>query len=208
LLMRTPRRVLAAQVKELRRELNQGASLRRAAMRAAMHRKAAQKYRELNQFPHEARQPHTWRTRLDPLVEVWLAVAEQLDMEPGLQAKTLCECLQQTHVGKCPESIRRTTRGLPRPHPTLKGMVNLVFFTQEHAPGRLAASDFTGMNKVQATIAGGPFAHLLLHFVLTYSTWDHRHAVFGRGFCEAEHGYAEMRCGRCERRRGGIGPIA
>ena len=76
--MRTPRRVTAAQVKELRRQLNQGASLRTAAMRANMDRKSARKYRNLGQLPDEARKPHTWRTRSDPLADVWPLVAEQL----------------------------------------------------------------------------------------------------------------------------------
>ena len=94
--MGTPRRVTAAQVKELWRQLNQGASLRRAAMRANMDRKSARKYRDLGQLPDEARKPHTWRTRPDPLGEVWSAVAEQLQREPRLQAKTLWEWLQRT----------------------------------------------------------------------------------------------------------------
>ena len=106
--MRTPRRVTAAQVKELRRQLNQGASLRTAAMRANMDRKSARKYRNLGQLPDEARKPHTWRTRSDPLADVWPLVAEQLHKEPRLQAKALWEWLQQTQPGKCPESVRRT----------------------------------------------------------------------------------------------------
>ena len=84
--MRTPRRVTAAQVLELRRLLNQGAPLRRAAMRADMDRKTARKYRDLSQLPEEARKPHSWRTRPDPLAEVWSLVAEQLQKEPRLEA--------------------------------------------------------------------------------------------------------------------------
>ena len=57
--MKTPRRVTAAQVKELWRQLNQGASLRRAAMRANMDRKSARKYRDLGQLPSEVRKLRT-----------------------------------------------------------------------------------------------------------------------------------------------------
>ena len=53
--MSTSRRVTAAQVKELRRQLNQGASLCQAAMKANMDRKSARKYRDLGQLPEEAR---------------------------------------------------------------------------------------------------------------------------------------------------------
>ena len=47
-----------------------------------------------------------------------------------------------------------------------------VFFTQNHEPGRLCASDFTHMAELGVTIAGEPFDHLVYHFVLTYSNWE------------------------------------
>jgi hypothetical protein len=171
--MKTPRRVTAAQVKELRRQLNQGASLRTAAMKANMDRKSARKYRKLNQLPEEARQAHTWRTRPDPLVEVWPAVAEQLQTEPRLQAKTLWEWLQRAQPGKCPESVRRTFERRVRQWKSQHGPAKEVYFTQVHVPGRLGASDFTSMNDLQVTIAGVPFPHLVYHFVLPYSNWEH-----------------------------------
>ena len=82
--MGTPRRVTNAQVKELRRQLNQGASLRKAAMKANMDRKSARKYRDLGQLPDEARKPHTWRTRCDPLAAVWPELETLLQREPEL----------------------------------------------------------------------------------------------------------------------------
>ena len=186
--MGTPRRVTAAQVKELRRQFNQGASLRRAALRANMDRKSARKYRDLGQLPDEARKPHTWRTRPDPLAEVWPAVAEQLQREPRLQAKTLWEWLQRTQTGKCPESVRRTFERRVRQWKAQYGPAKEVFFTQEHAPGRLAASDFTSMNDLQVTIAGLPFPHLLYHFVLTHSNWEHVTLCLGEDFASLSVG--------------------
>src|SRR5436189_5729160 len=106
--MRTPRRVTAAQVKELRRQLNQGASLRTAAMRANMDRKSARKYRDLGQLPDEARKPHTWRTRPDPLAEVWPAVTALSQQEPRLDAKTRWEWRRRTYAGKATVSMRRS----------------------------------------------------------------------------------------------------
>ena len=73
-----------AQVREARQNLNQGASLLRAAMKAGMDRKTARKYRDLGQLPSEAQTPHTWRTRPDPLFDIWPALAELLQREPGL----------------------------------------------------------------------------------------------------------------------------
>src|SRR5258708_30314448 len=105
--MGMPRLVTDAQVKELRRQLNQGASLRKGAMKANMDRKSARKYRALGQLPSEARSPHKWRTRPDPLAEVWPELAARLEAEPRLLAKTLWDWLQQTQPGKYAQSVRR-----------------------------------------------------------------------------------------------------
>ena len=171
--MGTTRRVTDAQVKELRRQLNQGASLRKAAMKTDMDRKSARKYRALGKLPSETRKPHTWRTRPDPLVEVWPEVEALLAKEPQLLAKTIWEWLQQTHPRKYPASIRRTLERRVRQWKAQHGPDKEIFFAQEHAPGRLAASDFTSMNDLGVTLAGVPFDHLLYHFVLTYSNWEH-----------------------------------
>lgn len=184
----TPRRVTAAQVKELRRQLNQGASLRRAAMRANMDRKSARTYRDLDQLPDEARKPRTWRTWPDALADVWPAVVEQLQQEPRLQAKTLWEWLQRMQPGKYPESKRRTFERRVRQWKALHGSAKQVFFTQEHPAGRLAASDFTSMNDLQVTVAGVPFPHVLYHFVLTHSNWEHVTLCFGEDFASLSAG--------------------
>jgi hypothetical protein len=84
-------------VKELRKGLQQGASLAWAAIKAGMDRKTARKYRVLGQLPSETRKLRTWRTRADPLLDVWPRLEELLHREPGLQAKTLLGWLQQEY---------------------------------------------------------------------------------------------------------------
>jgi len=54
------------------------------------------------------KQKHEWRTRLDPFAEVWEEVRERLEVEPGLQAKTLFEHLQQTRPGQFSDGQLRT----------------------------------------------------------------------------------------------------
>jgi hypothetical protein len=54
----------------------------------------------------------------------------------------------------------------------LHGPSREVFFPQQHEPGVLASSDFTHMDELQVTIDRQPFAHMLYHFVLTYSNWE------------------------------------
>lgn len=53
---------------------------------------------------------------------------------------------------------------------------------QQHHPGRLAASDFTHMEELGVTIQGQSFAHLIYHFVLTYSNWETGTVCFSESF--------------------------
>jgi hypothetical protein len=81
-----------------------------------------------------------------------------------------------------------------------------VFFAQEHQPGRLGASDFTHMTDLGVTIDGEPFAHLVYHFVLTYSNWEHVTLCFSESFesfCEG----SRTRCGRSAACRPSIAAI-
>ncbi len=134
------RQVTDAQVKELRQNLDQGASLCKAAMKAGMDRKTAGKYRDLGQLPSEARPAHTWRTRPDPLVDVWPTLAEMLQREPTLQAKTLLEWLQRQCADQNWRPQRRTLERRVRQWKAQHGPAKEVFFSQVHEPGRLGST--------------------------------------------------------------------
>jgi len=187
--MRTVRRVTDAQVKELRMWLNQEASLKKAAMKAGMDRKSARKYRDQAKLPSEARPARTWRTRSDPLAEVWPELAEKLTREPGLQAVTLLGWLQAAYPGKYPDSMRRTLERRVRIWKAEHGPAKEVYFAQVHEPGRLGASDFTHMRSLGVTIAGQPFDHLVYHFVLTHSNWEHVTVCFSESFASLSEGF-------------------
>src|SRR4051812_40486113 len=167
------RQATDAQVKELRRQLAQGASLHKAALKAAMDRKTARKYRDEGRLPSESRAPHTWRTRPDPLAGVWPQLEALLQREPALQAKTLLEWLGREQPEHDWQRHRRTLERRVRQWKAQAGPDKEVFFRQVHEPGRLGASDFTHVDSQSVTIAGVPFAHLLYHFVLTYSNWEY-----------------------------------
>lgn len=187
--MGTLRRVTDAQAKVLRRLLNEGASLRQAALKTDMDRKSARKYRAGQPLPSEARKPHTWRTRADPLADSWPELVGLLQGEPSLMAKTLWDWLQQTYPGKYPASVRRTLERRVRQWKAQHGPAKEVFFAQEHPPGRLAASDFTWMNDLQVTIQGVVFDHLVYHFVLTCSNWEHVTVCFSESFSSLSTGW-------------------
>ena len=185
--MREPRRVTDVQVADLRRRLQRGASLSLAALKSGMDRKSARKYKE-GSMPSETRKPRTWRTRLDPLEQVWPELEELLARDPELQAVTLLGWLQSSHPGIYTAEVRRTLERRVRRWKAQHGPAKEVFFAQLHEPGRLGASDFTHMDSLGVTIAGEPFCHMLYHFVLTHSNWEHVTVCFSESFASLSEG--------------------
>jgi len=162
--------------------LGKGKSLVASAAKADMDEKTARKYRELGKLPSEIKVDHTWRTREDPFTEVWEGVKEKLEINPGLEAKTLFEDLQRRYQGRFADGQLRTLQRRVKIWRALEGPPKEVFFPQVHKPGELCQSDFTHMKTVGVTIEGQPFDHLLYHFVLTYSNWETGTICFSESF--------------------------
>jgi hypothetical protein len=160
------------QVKRLWRLAGQKLSLEMASAKAGMDPKTARKYLQDRRLPSEMRQKHTWRTRPDPFADSWEEIRELLAVEPGLQAKTLFEHLQQVHPGRFSDGQVRTLRRRISYWRATEGPPREVFFAQEHRPGELCQSDFTHCRELGVTINGQAFPHLIYHFVLTYSNWE------------------------------------
>ena len=118
--------VTDGQVRKLFRDLQSEHRLAVAARRAGMDEKTARKYRASGILPSSLKLPRTYRTRQDPLAELWPKVQERLEAEPRLQAKTLFDWLVKEHPGRLSPSQRRTlerrvrhwraTAGKPRPN--------------------------------------------------------------------------------------------
>jgi len=157
-------------------------SLAASAAKADMDEKTARKYRELGKLPSEIKVAHTWRTREDPFAEVWEEVKEKLEINPGLEAKTLFEDLQRRYQGRFADGQLRTLQRRVKIWRALEGPPKEVFFPQVHKPGELCESDFTHMRALGVTIQGEPFDHLLYHFVLTYSNWETGRICFSESF--------------------------
>jgi transposase len=177
-----------AQVKELRRQLQFGASLQKAALKTGMDRKSAAKYRE-GKMPNERRKTtRSWRTRLDPLASVWPELQAELERAPALQALTLLTLLQERYPGQYGDDLLRTLQRRVKQWRALHGPAKELFFRQVHEPGRLGSSDFTHMNDMGVTIHGQRFDHLLYHFVLTSSNWEHVTVCFSESFASLSEG--------------------
>lgn len=160
------------QVRRLVKMSQEGKTKRVAADKADMDEKTARKYLRLGKLPSEIAAEHTWRTREDHFSEAWEEVKAKLELNPGLEAKTLFEYLQRSCPGRFSDGQLRTLQRKVRRWRALEGPPKEVFFEQIHRPGELCQSDFTSMNDLGITLAGVPFDHLMYHFVLTYSDWE------------------------------------
>src|SRR5271163_212279 len=150
-----------------------------AAAMAGFSARTARRIDKDPRLPSQKRQPRTWRTRTDPLTDVWPRVLEMLKI-PGMMAVTIFEDLQD-EVGPevFPDRVRRTLERRIARWRALHGEDKEVYFPQRHDPGRQALSDFTVTDSLGVTIAGEPFPHRLYHFRLACSGWEHVRVILG-----------------------------
>lgn len=135
---------------------------------------------ENNKRPDPKTQERYWRTRQDPLIDVWDSELEpMLENTPNLQAITLLEYIQANYPGKFEDKILRTLQRRVKQWRALKGPDKDVMFRQEHTAGRLGLSDFTHLKETTITIAGEVFEHILYHFRLIYSKWSYMKVTLG-----------------------------
>lgn len=160
------------QVRLLMSLIKKGLPLSAAAAKAGMSEPTARKYRRSGKLPNALKAAHDWRTRPDPFLMVWPEVERLLMQDSGLQAKTVFEELQRRHPGRFQAGQLRTLQRRFRQWRALHGDDREIYFAQRHWPGEQSQSDFTRMDRLEVTIAGAPFPHLLYHFVLTYSNWE------------------------------------
>ena len=83
------------QVRKLMKLIQSDLTLAIAAAKAGMDEKTARKYRDLGKLPSQSREERTWLTRSNPFAEVWSEIVGLLEINPGLEAKTIFEELQR-----------------------------------------------------------------------------------------------------------------
>ena len=88
------------QVRRYNRLLQKEKSKALAATKAGMDEKTARKYTRAGKLPSEIKREHTWRTRPDPFEDVWEELRKKLELNSGLEAKTLFEDLQRRYPGR------------------------------------------------------------------------------------------------------------
>ncbi|GEK69356.1 IS21 family transposase [Paracoccus denitrificans] len=119
------------------------------------------------------------RRRPDPLEHIFEAeVVPMLQSAPGLRPVAIYEEMLRRHPELQP-GIRRTLERRIRAWRALHGEDREVMFRQVHEPGRLGLSDFTDMGALGVTITGQLLDHLLYHFRLPWSGFEHAHVILG-----------------------------
>jgi hypothetical protein len=174
--------VTDTQVRRLKRLSKTEKTQELAAAKAGMDVKTARKYLVEGKLPSETIPERNWRTRSDPFEQVWEEIRTQMEVNTGLEAKTIFEALQRKYPGEFADGQLRTLQRHIRRWRATEGPGREVFFAQHHIPGRLGQSDFTYMNDLVITIGGQSFPHMLYHFVLTYSNWEHATVCYSETF--------------------------
>lgn len=142
-----------------------------AAAKVGISERSARRIEASDTRPSQ-RSHRQWRTRPDPLSEVWeTALMPLLQANPHLNAVTLLEELERLHPEAHRPNLLRTLQRRVRQWRAEHGEEREVYFAQEHPPGRLGLSDFTDANELNITVGGERFAHMIYQFALAHSGW-------------------------------------
>ena len=149
-----------------------------AAARAGLSAATGYRIAAHPQLPSHKQAPRG-RRRPDPLAAIFEAeIVPILAASPGLRAVAVFEEMQRRHPD-LDAGVRRTIERRIRAWRALHGPEQEVIFRQTHEPGRMGLSDFTDMADLAVLVAGAPLDHLLYHFRLPWSGFEHAHVILG-----------------------------
>ena len=130
--------------------------------------------------PSAKKQRRIYRTRPDPLADVWdEEIVPLLQAAPGLRPISLFDELARRHPDRIGPSFRRTLERRVAEWKALHGADRDVMFRQMRQPGRMGLSDFTDVSEFGVIIGGRRFEHRLYHFALACSGFEHVEIVLG-----------------------------
>lgn len=158
------------QVRLLRRKMEDGQNQEAAAAAAGMSARSARRWAK-GALPSQAKAPRSWRTRTDPLAEVWESDVIPLlvsDTDRALQATTVLDELR-TRGRRVDHGMLRTLQRRMADWRAAHGPEREVYFEQQHPAGGEGAFDFTDGGELLITVRGSAFAHLWFEMVLTHS---------------------------------------
>jgi len=156
-----------------------GLSQAAAAAAADISTRTAQRI-ERGEHQLERGKTRHWRTRKDPLADVWESVlVPMLEKAPALEPRTLLLHLEETRPEEDWQRRERTLQRRVEQWKALQGPEKEVIFLQQHQAGVLGISDFTELKGEPITIGGAVLEHRFFHFRLPFSGWCHTEVVHG-----------------------------
>ena len=172
-------RPITVQQKRLFMRLHiEGDTPQQAAAKSGFSTATAYRIERGSRLPAAAKAPRH-RRRPDPLEAVWdTDIVPMLTAAPGLRAIAVLEELARRHPELDP-GIRRTLERRIKLWRGLHGPAQDVMFRQIHPPGELGLSDFTDLADRCVTIAGAALDHILYHFRMAHSGFEHGHVILG-----------------------------
>jgi hypothetical protein len=156
----------------------QSNSIEVAAAKASISRATAYRIKKNPSLPSQ-KQTARGRRRPDPLEHIFDAeIVPLLKAAPGIRAVAIYGEMLPRHP-ELGTGIRRTLERRIRSWRAIHGEEQEIIFRQLQEPGRLGLSDFTDMGSLCVSIAGRPLDHLLYHFRLAWSGFEHSHVILG-----------------------------
>lgn len=172
-------RITDQQIRLYMKERKQGCTQEVAAAKAGLSERSARRIDQgqLSVFPKPQRH---WRTREDPLIDVWQdELVPLLEANPELLPVTLLEYLDDKYPGRFSHCIHRTLQRRVKAWRAQYGPAKEVMFRQIKQPGQLGLSDFTQLKDIDITIDRELFSHLLYHYRLAFSGWTYVKVICG-----------------------------
>jgi len=161
-----------------------------AANKAGMSVRTARTYLKGGPMIGEKKEWKWRQTHPDAFARIWNSVEEMLAINPGLQSQTIMQYLIDTYPEEKFEwNQLRTLQRRIRKWRALKGPEGDVKFPQKHIAGKQSQSDWTHCDKLEVTIDGEPFRHMLFHFMLPYSRWETAYISQSESFDNLTMGY-------------------
>ena len=165
------KRITDQQIRLYMSERKQGHTQPAAAAKAALSERTGRRI-DTGQLSTETNKKRRWRTRQDPLADVWTQeLVPLLEDNPSLLPATLFDYLCDNYHGRYDNKILRTLQRRIKSWKAMHGPAKDVMFRQIKVPGRLGLSDFTWLKDATITLNGVVFKHLLYHYRLAFSGW-------------------------------------
>ena len=133
-----------------------------------------------HQSQNQPQRGRSWRTRADPLADVWQSeLLPMLEKASQLEPQTLLLHLEKIRPDEEWFRRKRTLQRRVEQWRALHWPPQTVMFLQEHRAGVLGISDFTVLKGEPITVCGEVLEHRLFHFRLPFSGWCHVEVIHG-----------------------------